>query len=116
MSLIIQNRWNNIDSRRRLLESKNNSSRSESKAHHNLKKIAGDILTKQGFAIQYEHPLCDDKPFYIIDVYGKKEKIEILVEIGRCKIEKQEYLSATSPHFYHIPYGGDLNILQEITA
>jgi len=116
MSLITQNRWNNLNSRRKLLGSKNSISGLESKAHYNLKKIAGNILTKQGFVVQYEFPLCDDKPFYIIDVYGKKEDVEVLVEVGGCKIEKRAYLSATFSHFYHIPFDGDINVLREIPA
>lgn len=114
MSRIVQNRWNNVDSRRILLECKSHSNRSESKAHHNLKKAVGNILVKQGFSVQYEHPLCEGKPFYIIDVYGEKAQMEVLVEIGRCEIEKREYLSATFPYFYHVPYGGNIGVLQEI--
>ena len=88
----------------------------ESQAHLNLKQIIGSFLSTKGFNVEYEHPLSNDKRFYIIDVYGKNDNVEVLVEVGMCTSEKQAYLMNNFEHFYHFPYGSDLTKLSEVLA
>jgi hypothetical protein len=76
----------------------------ESERHIKLKISAKKTLESDGFVVTLEKPIKLHGRWYIIDVFGEKENMKVIVECGYITKEKLADLRSVFDDVRHIPY------------